>query len=178
MKLVKGLAILLGLLGMLALASSMFVEKWHGGFPSGQIRLSIVDQNGKPVPGTVLRVFKKGTREPAYGSPFAEYTESNLPTSDPSGEIVLLRAWGGYEFGGRTWYLFWIIEMGDTVPKFDCELSHEGYQTLVIDLWEVFKSPYKSFEDAPKIEVTWDGEKLKVLVYENTFVLKPDKVPR
>ena len=48
-RLLFGSALLCLLIGLLALASFMSQESWEGGFPPGQFRVTIKDEDGAPI---------------------------------------------------------------------------------------------------------------------------------
>ena len=76
------------------------------------------------------------------------------------------------QFGGQGWELFWVIQIRDYGPRYDCEITAEGFKPLKFEVWRLFKSPYKSHEDFPRTKLKVDGEEVEVPIYEHTFTLE------
>lgn len=146
--------------------------QWDGGFPSGEFRIDVVDPSGRPVQGAVLNVYRSGTRELAEGYPLDDHTTGRELVSNETGRIVVLRRDGRLQFGGHAWRLFWLIRMGAQAPRFDCEITAEGFMPLSFPVNRLFDSPHRFYEDFPKTTIQEGGESIKIPVYEHTFTLE------
>jgi len=146
------------LVGLLALASSMMATIWDGGFPSGEFRILVVDEQGQPIPGATLRVFASGTRGSANKYPIYENGVDGV-TAGADGVVVCHQPRQGIQFSGTSWELFWLIPMGDSAPQFDFEFSKEGYRTRVLTNDEFFHEGIeyddKAYDAAQKVMFTW-----------------------
>jgi hypothetical protein len=60
-------------------------------------------------------------------------------------------------------------------PKYECELTAEGWRRRAFDVWELFKKSDTSDEEFPKTRVAFKGETVSLKVYENTFVLERER---
>src|SRR5262249_9290558 len=117
--------------GLVALASCMTTSiYWDGGFPSGEFRVNVRDLEGKPVKGAVLRVYRGSTRELASGYPLDNHITGQELVSDENGRITAPWKDGSMQFGGHAWQLFWVIPIGAKVPKYDCEITADGFKPL------------------------------------------------
>ena len=66
-RIVGRIAIVLAVVGLLALASFLTTRGCGlGGFVSGEFRLNILDLDGQPVKGAILRVYRKDTQSLEY----------------------------------------------------------------------------------------------------------------
>jgi hypothetical protein len=161
-------------LALLALASyrTTYCMRW-GGFPSGEFRLNVRDGSGQPVKGAIMHVYRGGTRDLAYKYPLDNYLPGRELVSDDSGRVTAIRKYGGLQFGGEGWALFWVIPMGVKAPTFDCEITAEGFKPLKFSVRRLFESPYQFYEDFPKTKLEVDGEEIELPIYEHTFTLEP-----
>lgn len=145
---------------------------WDGGFPPGEIRIDVRNADGRPIEGAKLRVYRGGTRESAYGYPIMNHASGTDLVSDASGRLVAVQDKGGLQFGGRYWKLFGLITVGERGgPQFDCELTAPGYQPMTFDVWALFQSPYKMYEEFPKTKRVVNGEEVELPVYEQTITM-------
>ena len=166
-------AIVLGVVGFFALASYVMTSRfWDGGFPSGEFRIDLHDSDGRPIQGGVLRVYHGGTRDLAFNYPLDNHVPGHELVSDERGRITAIRKDGGLQFGGHAWELFWVIPLGAKAPQYDCEITAEGFKPLKFRIWRLFDSPYKSYEDFPKTNLTVQGTDLELPVYEHAFTLE------
>ncbi|OWK38154.1 hypothetical protein [Fimbriiglobus ruber] len=172
-RLIASGVVVVAAIGLLALASYWTTSiHWDGGFPSGEFRLKVRTPEGKPVKGAALRVFRKNTREPAYKYPLENHMTERDLVSDETGRITAIREHGGLQFGGHAWQLFWVIPMGvQTGPRYDCEITAEGFQPLTFEVWQLFETGYESYKDFPKTTRVVDGKPTEFKVYEQTFAL-------
>ena len=108
----------------------------------------------------------------AFRYPLDNYLAGQALVSDESGRITALRRHGGLEFGGHAWQLFWVISMGAEAPQYDCEITAEGYKPLCFQIWRLFESPHKFYEDFPKTKRTVEGEEIELPIYEHAFTLE------
>ena len=165
-------AAVIALVGLLALASYLTTSIiWDGGFPSGEFRVNVRDPNGKPVRGAVLRVYSGGTRDLAADYPLDNHVTGQELVSDDSGRITAIRSYGGLQFGGHAWSLFWVIPMGAKAPKYDCEITAEGFKPLKFSVWRLFDSPHRNYEEFPKTKLEVDGKEIELPIYANTFTI-------
>jgi hypothetical protein len=170
---VKSAAILVAVVALLALASYLTTSIiWDGGFPSGEIRLNVRDPEGQAVKGAVLLVYRAGTRDLAFEYPLDNHVAGRDLVSDEKGRITAIRKRGGLQFGGHAWQLFWVIPMGAKAPEYDCEVMAEGFKPLKFQVWRLFDSPHKTYEDFPKTKLKLDGEEIELPIYEHTFTLE------
>lgn len=170
---VKSTAILLSVVGLLALASYLTTSIiWDGGFPSGEFRVTIRDPDGEPVKGAALRIYRGGTRDLAFGYPLDNHVAGRNLVSDVKGRIVGLRKNGGLQFGGHAWLLFWVIPMGAKAPEFDCEITAEGFKPLKFRVRKLFESPHQFNEQFPKTKLQLDKEEIELNIYEHAFILQ------
>jgi hypothetical protein len=166
----------IGLVAFAALASYLTTSHtWAGGFPSGEFRLKVVDPDGRPVPGAVLRVFRGGTTTPAFGYPLENHLAGQDLVGDDGGVVTAFRTQGGIQFGGTGWVLFWVIPVGDHVgdhgPRYDCEITAAGFRPLRFPLVRLFQSPFQTYDQFPKTTRRVSDEDFELKVYENTFTL-------
>src|SRR5262249_41225056 len=128
---IRFIVVAIAVLGALALASYLTTASdWDGGFPAGEFRLNIRNTNGQPVKGAILRVYHGGTRGDAFEYPLNNYLSDQMPVSDDNGRMIALQQHRGLQFGGFSWDLFWIIPIGAKPPKYDCEITADGYRPL------------------------------------------------
>jgi hypothetical protein len=157
---------------LLALASFATTSRWMDGrFPQGYFQLSLCDTDGKPVKAAVLRVYRGGTRNLAYGYPLANHLPNNEITSDESGHIVAIQKSNGFQFGGHAWELFWVIPMGAQVPEYDCEITAEGFKPLMFPVTQLFDAADNRLDDQPTVKVQVDGKEWELPSYEGNFNL-------
>ena len=164
---VFGIGLLLAFLSFLTTS-----VQWSGGFPSGEFQIDVVDSSGRPVEGAVLNVYRGGTRELAEGYPLDDHTTGRELVSSKTGRIVVLRRHGGSQFGGHAWMLFWFIRMGVQAPKFDCEITAEGFKPLRFSVNRLFDSDHKFYENFPKTTIEENGETIELSIYEHAFTLE------
>jgi hypothetical protein len=145
---------------------------WDGGFPSGEFRLNVRENEGKPVKGAVLRVYRGGTRELAFGYPLDNYVAGHELVSDERGRITAIRKRDGLQFGGHAWQLFWVIQMGAKVPQYDCAIMAEGFMPFKFRVARLFESPHTRYEDFPKTTLKMDDTEVELKIYEHTFTLE------
>jgi hypothetical protein len=154
--------------GLLALASwATTHEDWDGGFPAGVVRLEVRASDGRPVPGAVFRVYRAdGTPSPGY--PFFEPASP----ADAQGRLTVVQPHAGIQFGGRRWRLFWTIPMGVTGrPRFDCEVSADGFRPARIELFDLFAMARPTGQ---VVTVDWPARARKAerAVFDATVVLE------
>ncbi len=145
---------------------------WDGGFPAGEFRVNVRDPDGKPIKGASLRVYRGGTRNLAFNYPLDNHLDGQGLVSDENGRITAVRLEGGLQFGGKVRYLFGVIPIKEgEAPKYDCEITAEGFQPLKVRINELFKSPHTFDKDFSKTESDADGKRIELPVYEHTFTL-------
>ncbi len=158
---------------LLAMASHLTTSiMWDGGFPSGEFRVLVRDPENNPVRGAVLRVYHGRTRDLAFEYPLDNHVTEQGLVSDDSGRIIAIRTYGGLQFGGHAWRLFWLIPMGAKSPRFDCEITAEGFTTLRFPVQRLFESPHRYYDDFPKTTLEENGEQVELPVYTHAFNLE------
>jgi hypothetical protein len=163
----------IAIVGLLAVASFLTTHiLWVGAFPSGEFHISVLDSDGKPVKGAILHVYHGSTRELASNYPFDNHIIGQDLVSDENGRIIVFRKPDGKLIDGNGWSLFWLIPIGTTAPKYDCEIMADGFKPVNFPVWQLFKSPQRSFEEIPKIKLDVEGEQVEVSIYKHTFTLK------
>jgi hypothetical protein len=136
-------AICVTVVALLAVASYYTTSHyWDGGFPAGEFRVYVHDQDGTPIEGATLRVYRGGTRDLAFKYPLDNHLADQELVSDENGRITAIRKRGGLQFGGHGWYLFWVIPMGAKAPEYDCEITATGFKPLKFGIWRLFESPH------------------------------------
>jgi hypothetical protein len=91
---------------LLAMASFVTTSMiWDGGFPFAELRITVVDERGKPVDNVKMSVTSHRRGYPSVGYPIAEYEGVPLIT-DSSGVITCHQTRSGLQFGGHAWFLF------------------------------------------------------------------------
>lgn len=169
----------LSLVGFVAVASYLTTGiRWVGGFPQGEFRITVRDPVGKPVEGAVLRVYHGGTRKLAFKNPLDNHLIGSELVSDEDGRITAIRESGRHQFGGDAWQLFWLIPMGAKSPKYDCEITAEGFKPFRFRLNRLFETPHVSYEEFPKTKLTADGREIELPVYQHSFTLTAKKKGR
>jgi hypothetical protein len=138
---------------------------WDGGFPPGEFRLTVLNEQNQPVPGAELRVYHGGTRDPAYGYPLVEFTTARPLMGDESGQIVCHQLRDGLQFGGHAWKLLWLIPMGARSPQFDCEISAAGYRPRTFEVWELFRLAYQRASPPSMTTVPVHGQPVSLPVF-------------
>jgi hypothetical protein len=130
---------------------------WDGGFPAGEFRISVVNDEGKPIPGAVLRVFQLGPRRSAGNYPLVEHSEANGIVAGPDGVILCHQMREGLQFGGTAWYLFWFIPMGEhSGPSYELEFTGDGYDKATLsDEWLFYEDRYAA-PVQPVVHVVFD----------------------
>lgn len=134
--------------------------------------MNVFDPDGAPVQGATLRVYHGGTTNPAFGYPLYNHRKADDLVSDTKGRITPIRLGGGCQFGGFSWRLFWVVPMGARAPKFDCEISAEGYTPLTFPVQRLFRTPHRYYDDFGKSKITIEDVEVELPVYENTFTMK------
>jgi len=154
----KRLAIRLGIVcvivGLLALASSMFREDWDGRFPAGEFRVVVQDVEGRPVPGALLRRYSSDVPSP----------------TDVSGRIVVINDSGGVRFGGSRWDLFWVIPMGDQPPEYIWEVTADGFRRHRVRWSELNSAPQSKVQ--PTAVHEFRDRKVELQVFDVVVTLK------
>lgn len=163
----------IAIVGMLVVASFLTTHiLWVGCFPSGEFHISVLDPEGKPVIGAILHVFQGSTRELASSYPLDNHIIGQDLVSDENGRIIAIRKPDGKLFHGNAWSLFWLIPMGTTAPKYDCEIMADGFKPFKFPLRRLFESPHRNVEEIPKTKLDVEGEQVEVSIYKHTFTLK------
>jgi hypothetical protein len=163
-----GIAAAVAAAGLLTLASwATTQEDWDGGFPAGVVRLEVRAADGRPVPGAAFRVYNQATGQPSPGYPFLDPAG---PT-DAGGRLTVVQPHSGLQFGGHRWRLFWAVRMGDTAPRYECEVAAAGFRPVRIDLFDLFGSARRT-EDQVKVHWPAREREVELVVYEAAIVLE------
>jgi hypothetical protein len=155
LRLAAGTGLAVGAAGLLALASYLTShEDWEGGYPKGEFRVTVVDPDGRPVPGANLR-------GPGGGPGL---------TADPAGRVTITQPRGGFQFGGSRWWLFWAIPIGTSPPEYVWEVAADGFRPRRVGWQEVGAARRSSAEPT----VIWRDEDraIELPVYEVTVALE------
>ena len=146
---------------------------WDGGYPSGEVRISVTDRSGGPLDGVLMEVVDE-SEEPALGYPIDEIVEGSEVRSDSEGRIVVHQLHDGMQFGGTSRYLFGFIPLpgNATAPVYHVRFSKEGYRALEVDFMDLFRSPYVHYLDFPRVRLMHDGRMHDYKVYTQTFQLR------
>jgi hypothetical protein len=169
-------AFVVGVVAILGVASYLTTDyTWDSGFPSGEFRVNVRDQDGQPIKEASLRVYRGGTRELAFQYPLDNHLADQPLVSDENGRIVAIRRRGGLQFGGEAWLLFFVIPMGAKAPKYNCEITAAGFKPLIFRIERLFESPHTYYEDFPKTKAKLDGKEIELKIYEHTFTLERER---
>jgi hypothetical protein len=153
---------------VLGLASYFTTSRdWDGGFPPAELRITILDKRGHPVPGAVLQVYHGGTQDRAISYPIYE---EHL-RSDEQGHIVCHQIVSGFQFGGHAWRLFWLIPIGAKAPRFDCVVSAIGYESKQLTFRELLNPIGKGGPNLPTTKVEINRELIEMRVVESIVIL-------
>ena len=145
---------------------------WDGMFPAGEYHLKVQNENGIPISGAILNAFEDGTENLAFEYPLDNYSTEGDLISDEQGAIVVLHKPRGFEFGGSCWNLFWVYPICSDSPKFDFQISADGYKTIKFTTDELFAPAYDDRSNGKTTVTLENGENLQISVYELTFILK------
>jgi hypothetical protein len=157
--------------GFASYVTTLYV--WDGGFPSGEFHIFVQNQAGQPITGAVFSIYRENSSAPSFGYPFDNYISQRSLISDSRGEIIVLHISQGREFGGGGWSLFWIIPRGGTsAPDFRCEISGDGYETLIFPVSQIFFPSGETISPLPTKVVEYDGTAYNMSVHEKIVVLK------
>ncbi len=141
------------------------------GPPRSMIQISVVDSSGAPVPEAGLTIYKGGTHQIAYEYPISNYTPEDPLISNQRGEITAIKKEDGPSSGGC--YFLGILPIGVVrKPKYDCEIAADGYKTIQLDLWDLFKSSREQHSDLSKKTVLIEGVETELRLYQQKFVLE------
>lgn len=124
-------------LGLVSILKTMGIAE--GAFPSGEFELKIHDESGGLIEGAVLNIYEGGTRSPAFGYPIDNYSAQSKPTTNDLGLLKAIHKDRGFEYGGPSFGLYWLIPIDSPVPQFDCEITAEGYKPTVFPIDQLFK---------------------------------------
>jgi len=148
---------------------------WDGAFPSGEFHLQIQNQAGAPIEGAKLNIYQGVTQKYSFKYPFDNYQSENSLISNKAGEIILTHMPRGLEFGGSGWLLFWVIPINMSSPKFDCEITANGYKTVKFSTQQIFETAYNAYknnENVPEKIVKINEDEFTLAIYQQSIVLK------
>lgn len=172
MRYMKSVAVIVGIIGLLALASFITSSvRWTGGYPAAEFRLQVHDSKGQPIPNAEFRIYDGGTRHLAFNRPINNHVAGQNLLGDANGVITAVSA-NGMQFGGHTWWLFWLIPIGAKAPPFDCEITAPGYEPLAFPIRKLSETSHQSYDEFPKTNVIVNGEQIELPIYEHTFTLE------
>jgi hypothetical protein len=165
-------AVVIVILAALAVVSYQEVQ-WEGGFPEGEIRLTVQDAGGRAIEGAVLKVYTRRDGKLAFRHPIENHVEGEELASDRDGQIVALQTRGGIQFGGRRGEIFWVIHWGSRgAPQYDCVITAAGYRPLTLDFSSLLAASHRAHEYAPATSAA-GGPGRKLPVYKHTCLLAP-----
>ncbi|MFW6157808.1 MAG: hypothetical protein ACOC8E_00450 [Planctomycetota bacterium] len=144
---------------------------WIGGLPEAEVRLRVLGPDGQPLKGATLYIYDGRTGQAAWTDVVLNFGPGLV--SDEEGRITLVT--NPSRYGGRGWYLFWFIPMGDRGPDYQCEIRADGFESLRFDVWRLFDAPYTSYDDIPKTTRRLYGREIELPLYEHTFTLTPSE---
>ncbi len=163
------------LLGLALVAGASYLTtgmRWDGGYPFGEVRVLVVDQDGRPVPGASLAVFESTSGNVAGDYPLYENARDGGMQSGNDGVIVCHQIREGLQFGGFSWRLFWCIRMGASAPEFDFRFSADGHETTTLTAREFFDFPGQSYATAARLRFTVGGAEREAPVWTLTVTLQ------
>ena len=154
------------------ISSSSITSVWDGLFPAGEYHLKIRNEKGEPIPGAVLDVLDRSTRNLSFYYPIDNYVSVNSLISNEEGTIVALHLFQGFEFGGSCWELFWVYPMCSKAPEYDFAISADEYKTLRFSTDEFFAPAHANMNTGTTSVLLESGEVVELPVYELTIVLE------
>ena len=162
--------VFLAVLAAVSLATSEI--EWIGGYPYGEVRIHLVDEAGRPVEGATFDVPDASPEMISRGKPFEEFKRQTALRSDEDGMIVCHQVKEISNFGGREYWLFWCIPIGDQGPDCLCRIAHPGFRRATFSFWRLFEHKYTDYEDLPKTTcVDAEGRSHEMPVYSHTLTL-------
>ena len=163
--------ILCSLICIFVISSTTTIGTWDGMYPSGEYHLKIENELGYPIKGATLSVFDE-TENFALEYPIDNYLSADDLISDEQGVIVALHRPRGFEFGGSCLYAFWIFPMCSGSPKYEGQISAEGYKTIIFSLQRLFDVAYNGEEIGTASVLLEIDETVEIPIYEIYFTLK------
>ena len=158
-------AVIVALCSLSACAQHVFRD---GGYPCGQIRLSVTDRQGQPLPNAVVRVLASDKSTPADGTPIEEHT-ADRPLVTAANGLIVCHVTPLPHFGGGGARLFGVSprDLWRRSPYY-YQASAEGYQPTTHGLERLFKT-------RTELTVTHEfrGQTYTLPVYEATVRLAP-----
>jgi hypothetical protein len=137
---------------MVGCCGSVQCITWDGGYGRGEIELTFVDSEGRPVPGVRLRV-EDGEGHEFFLYPVSDYLPDHIPTSDADGRMVLHHAFGE-GFSGHTCQVLFHYVVVKRGPKYICRFLRDDK--------EVARAPFGELDqwgqrwaDVPKVKRRW-----------------------
>lgn len=175
---IKGWALVIVLFVILPISSGCSSPQnpsslWDGAFPAGEFHIKIQKHQGDPVQGAVMKVFEGGTKDIALGYPIDNFLSNKDLISNELGVIIALHEPQGIEFGGVCWKYLLFFERCSDAPKYDAQVSADGYKTLDFSINEML---FNSGNEKSKIGTTSftfeSGEVTEIPKYEIVFTLE------
>ena len=161
---------------VVALASfNTTCEAVDGGYPRGMFRMTLRDSDGKPVEGAVFRIYRGGSRTPAYRTPLENHVAEQGLVSDANGQIIAYQTFDGTQFGGTVWRVFGTFHFGFNTPQYDCEITADGFKPYRFSVWQLFDAAEDQARDAPKSILKIDDRETELPVYDFSFTLEKER---
>jgi hypothetical protein len=145
---------------------------WDGAFPASEFHIRIQSNRSNPIQGAVMSVFASGMTNWAFGYPIDNYLSNRDLISDEQGMIIAIHEPQGIEFGGPCWEYLVFFERCSDDPKYDGQISADGYETLKFSLNELLFKPGTEKLKIGTTSFTFEnGEVAEIPIYEITFTL-------
>lgn len=150
---VVGAGVTIGLVGLLALASSLEREDWEGGYPRGEFRVFVRDEDGRAIANDLL-----------------QWNDGPVPFPvDDQGRVIVSQPRSGFQFGGTRWKLFWFIPMGDQPPEYIWKISAPGFRPHRVGWSELTANPSKK---EPMVIRRFNDQDIELPVYDLVVTLR------
>ena len=112
-----------------------------GSYPRGQIRLTVLDDQGQPIPGAEVRILQADKATPAVGTPIEEHTSARPLVAAGNGLIVCHVTPLTHFSRGRTRRLLEILPVDRVgVAHHFYRTSADGYHPKAYPLPRLFRN--------------------------------------
>ncbi len=106
---------------------------WDGGYMDAEFELTFHDQDGNALEGVELRVEYPGG-EKCFYYPVTDYLADATPRSGADGKIVFHHvSFQACETSGRVYEYFWMYQVMEEGPKFNCRFLYHDREIYRID---------------------------------------------
>jgi hypothetical protein len=156
------------LVALVILSYATTSRQWDAGFPPTEIRLTVLDEQDSPVPGATLSVYDEGQqRIPDF------FHEGHLVT-DRNGELVCHQVVEGFQFGGHSWKLLWILRCGDAPPTYRCLIAAAGYKPFSQPVQQLVRPKADNNDHVEQTSFRYDGRVVEMKVLRRVIRLERD----